>query len=42
VSRKSIADIVSSEETSTQIENVFSDALAAEAYFPLSRGSLRV
>ncbi|HSH23101.1 MAG TPA: DDE-type integrase/transposase/recombinase [Acidimicrobiales bacterium] len=30
VSRKWIADIVSSEETSTQIEIVFTDALAAE------------
>ena len=30
VSRKWIADIVSAEETSTQVEIVFGDALAAE------------
>ena len=35
VSRKWIADIVSAEETSTQVEIVFSDALAVEGLLPL-------
>jgi transposase InsO family protein len=35
VSRKWIADIVSAEETSTQIEIVFTDALAVEGLLPL-------
>jgi putative transposase len=34
VSRKWIADIVSAEETSTQVEIVFTDALAAEGVLP--------
>src|SRR5204862_2581024 len=35
VSRKWIADIVSAEETSTQVEIVFGDALAVEGLLPL-------
>lgn len=35
VSRKGIADIVSAEETSTQVEIVFTDALAVEGLLPL-------
>ncbi|MDA8040306.1 MAG: integrase core domain-containing protein [Actinomycetota bacterium] len=35
MSRKWIADVLSSEETSTQVEIVFTDALAAEGLLPL-------
>jgi hypothetical protein len=37
VSRKWIADIVSAEETSTQVEIVFTDALAVEGLLAWSR-----
>ena len=40
VSRKWIADIVSAEETSTQVENLFTDALAVEGLLPLPTSGL--